>query len=134
MSIRSVCRIFASFHIPGQLTIRAGEISLAGSFQGSVSRWLCGLALVLVFAFSNSSSFAHEWYSGTRNAYTGVGCCGGHDCAPVDAARIVETIDEFIVDGRWHFNKSEAMPSRDGSYHACIWGGKPRCFFIPMNV
>jgi hypothetical protein len=22
----------------------------------------------------------------------------------------------------------------DTGYSACIWGGKPRCFFYPMNV
>ncbi|HEY7748425.1 MAG TPA: hypothetical protein VH933_07095 [Aestuariivirgaceae bacterium] len=92
--------------------------------------------LVMVFAFSvlSESSVAHDWYSGIRNAHTGVGCCGGRDCGPIDVARIVETTDQFIVDGIWRFNKSEAMPSRDGAYHACIWGGRPRCFFVPMNV
>jgi hypothetical protein len=95
------------------------------------SAWLM---MLVVFSLMSESPLAHDWYSGIRNAHTGVGCCGGHDCGPVDAARVVETADEFIVDGKWRFNKHEAMPSRDGAYHACIWGGKPRCFFVPMNV
>lgn len=74
-------------------------------------------------------------YKGLRNDKTGVGCCGGHDCAVLkDVNRVRETKDEYIVDEKWHFKKDEAMPSWDGQYHACIWGGKPRCFFYPSNV
>ena len=98
----------------------------------------------LLFAFTFiiflSPVEAHEWYSGVRNPSSGVGCCGGSDCEPInDLARIVETKDEFILDSKWHFKKSEAMPTQEWKpgetgYHACIWGGKPRCFFYPTNV
>ena len=88
------------------------------------------LALVLMLAPVS----AHDWYAGIRNPKTGWGCCGGQDCKPVDVNRVEETKDEFIVDGKWHFVKDEAMQSDDGLYHACIWGGKPRCFFFPANV
>ena len=88
------------------------------------------LALVLTLAPVK----AHSWYFDQRNPVTGWGCCGGQDCLQVDVNRVEEAKDEFIVDGKWHFAKAEAMPSPDGQYHACIWGGKPRCFFFPANV
>lgn len=83
---------------------------------------------------------AHDWYIGIRNPNSGVGCCGARDCESIkDLARIVETKDEFILDGKWHFKKSEALPAQEWKpgetgYHACIWGGKPRCFFYPTNA
>jgi hypothetical protein len=101
---------------------------------GNFNRLIRSIAIVLFLSFVSGSTVAHDWYSGIRNAHTGVGCCGGSDCGPVAAERVVETAHEYIVDGKWRFNKEEAMPSRDGAYHACIWGGKPRCFFVPMNV
>jgi hypothetical protein len=96
-------------------------------------------AFVLSFALSalvaqKSPTYSHDWYSGIRNPVTGVSCCGGQDCEPIDIGRVHETHDQFIIDGTWHFNKDEALPSQDGGYHACIWAGKPRCLFVPLNV
>jgi hypothetical protein len=90
--------------------------------------------VIIALALLITPAQSHDWYAGIRNSKTGVGCCGGDDCQPIDVSRITETEKDFIVDGRWHFPKEEAMPSIDGTYHACIWGGKPRCFFYPMNV
>jgi len=81
-----------------------------------------------------NEAFSHEFYSGIRNPVTGEGCCGGEHCKPVDVSRVEETGTEFIVDRKWHFPKDQAMPAPDGQYHACIWGGKPKCFFFPSNV
>jgi hypothetical protein len=94
-------------------------------------------AAIIVAAISGicaSQALSHSWYTGFRNPTTGVDCCGGADCTPIDVNRIVETVEEFVIDSRWHFRKDEAMPSFDGAYHACIWGGRPRCFFFPSNV
>ncbi|HEY7765191.1 MAG TPA: hypothetical protein VIB38_09400, partial [Aestuariivirgaceae bacterium] len=105
-------------------------VARPGLRAGKILQLLIALSCITLF----SPAEAHDWYSGIRNPATGVGCCGGHDCLPIAVERVVETRDEFIVDGKWRFNKDEAMPARDGQYHACIWGGKPRCFFYPMNV
>lgn len=92
---------------------------------------VCVLAVTFIIT---TMAGAHDWYSDNRNPATGVGCCGVRDCASVEVERIQQTPDEFIVDGIWHFKISEAIPSQDGGYHACIWGGKPRCFFYPTNT
>jgi hypothetical protein len=104
--------------------------------------------LVIFFA---GLAQAHDWYTGTRNPVTHIGCCGVQDCKPVsiETGEIVELENEFVVYkyGReFHFPKKEAMPSQDGQYHACMWGGpltdgqpdprllKPRCLFYPLNT
>lgn len=92
------------------------------------------LGFCAAYIIGASSAYPHDWYSGIRNGKTRVGCCGGKDCQPVDVSRVLETRDAFILDGKWTFPKDEAMPAQDGQFHACIWGGKPRCFFYPMNV
>jgi hypothetical protein len=115
------------------------------------------IALSCITLFSPAE--AHDWYSGIRNPTTGVGCCGGNDCFKVRLEWLSEDADNYIVTFpsgvdapistylrggqlQFKFPKSEAMPARhidvddpdDTGYSACIWGGKPRCFFYPMNV
>lgn len=92
------------------------------------------LILLAVAGVWSNPARSHDWYAGVRNPVTGNGCCGGDDCKPIDVSRVEETATEFIVDGKWHFNKDEAMPAQDAQYHACILGGKPRCFFVPINT
>lgn len=114
------------------------------------------LLLAFILGFIGAAMFGgirqaypHDWYSGIRNPTTGVGCCGGHDCHPLMADelnRLTEDDDNYIIDGIWKFPKDEAMPAshfhpkpdQEGripsGYHYCIWGGKPRCFFIPQST
>jgi hypothetical protein len=105
-------------------------VARPGIPAAKIPRFILAIAFIALF----SPAEAHDWYAGIRNPQTGWGCCGGQDCHPIDVGRVEETATEFIVDGKWHFIKDEAMPAQDGQYHACIWGGKPRCFFYPMNV
>lgn len=88
-------------------------------------------------------AYSHDWYSGTRNPQTGVGCCGGRDCFPLmndEINRLTEDADNYIIDGKWKFPKAEALPAKhphspdESGYSYCIWGGKPRCFFVPQNA
>lgn len=122
------------------------------------------IATFLLLTFYASGAYAHQWYSGLRNPETGVGCCGGNDCFEVPLEWLSEDNDNFIVSlpdplpvaaglsgtmaGKvYFFPKNEAMPAKgtdnrnegkDGffhsGYHACIWGGKARCFFFPTNT
>lgn len=103
-------------------------------------RWALPFVLGLVMSLMAqqcSRAHAHSWYEGIRNPKTGEGCCGMRDCFPVDVNDVVENETTYVVTVRgtpWTFPKAEAMPSPDGLYHICIWGGKARCFFFPANV
>lgn len=107
----------------------------------------------------SAPAWPHSWYSGQRNDTTGVGCCGGSDCFEVPLEWLSQDADNYIVTvpnpipnmtgfsgvfhpGPYAFPISEAQPTPhidtdDGKehsgYHACIWGGKPRCFFFPSG-
>lgn len=40
---------------------------------------------------------AHDWYSSTADPVYQSGCCGGHDCAPVDPAWISEVSEGYRI-------------------------------------
>lgn len=91
------------------------------------------------YASSHPKPGQPDPYLNARNADTGWGCCGGRDCMEVDVtkpeelARMTEDADEVVLDGKWHFPKKGSLPSFNGNYHFCIWGGKPRCLYIPTS-
>lgn len=63
------------------------------------------------------------------------GCCGEQDCKPIDVNRVQEFTYEWVVDGKWHFDKNQTgVKSPDGQYHMCIIDGVPRCLLYPVNV
>ena len=69
--------------------------------------------------------------NGHRNA-AGELCCGERDCAAlaggdvlaVAAGYRIKSIGETIP-------FAEALPSPDGRYWRCEWGGQRKCFFAP---
>lgn len=121
-------------------------------------RLLLLAALVAAFVFlAPLIAHAHSWYTQKHDPQTGVGCCGGSDCAPLvlqpgmltgevngyrlrmtlEQARHVninrlDPLDIFIPFDR-------VQPSEDGNYHLCIptYNGSTRgdfyCFFAPPN-
>ena len=93
------------------------------------------LAAVLVAATLSLAS-AHgpaEWIQrgGYKNA-AGELCCGERDCFELTSSDVSVTAAGYFV----HSTKetvpfSEALPSPDGHYWRCQWGGMRKCFFAP---
>src|SRR5436309_15555179 len=101
--------------------------------NGSVPRLV--LAAVLAAATLSLAS-AHgpaQWIQrgGYRNA-VGELCCGERDCFELSG-------DDVTITGAGYFVRSiretvpfnEALPSPDGQYWRCQWGGTRKCFFVP---
>lgn len=96
------------------------------------------------------AAFAHgpaDWISkgGYRNA-AGEQCCGENDCHEIAGAHVSVTPAGYLVDVPGYPSPhglgligaiketvpfSEALPSPDGKFWRCEWGGKRRCFFAP---
>jgi hypothetical protein len=101
--------------------------------NGGVARFT--LASVLAAATLSLAS-AHgpaEWIQrgGYRNTACEL-CCGDRDCFEIAG-------DDISITGAGYFVRSiretipfgEALPSPDGQYWRCHWGGKRKCFFAP---
>jgi hypothetical protein len=76
---------------------------------------------------------AADWINqgGYRNAI-GELCCGERDCAELAEGDVSVTAAGYYVRGLNEtvpFN--EALPSPDGRYWRCAWGGERKCFFAP---
>ena len=93
------------------------------------------LSAILIAATLSLAS-AHgpaEWIQrgGYRNA-AGELCCGDRDCFEI-------AVDDVSITGSGYFVRSiretvpfsEALPSPDGHYWRCQWGGMRKCFFAP---
>ena len=93
------------------------------------------LSAILIAATLSLAS-AHgpaEWIQrgGYRNA-AGELCCGDRDCFEI-------AVDDVSINGSGYFVRSiretvpfsEALPSPDGHYWRCQWGGMRKCFFAP---
>lgn len=99
------------------------------SLKGLRSIVLVAVALALLLP-----ALAHgpaEWIQrgGYRNA-VGELCCGERDCFEVEPVRTTAT-GYYLPGYRETIPFSEALPSRDGKYWRCQWGGARKCFFAP---
>ena len=102
--------------------------------SGGVSR--LALAAVLIAAtFSLASAHGPaEWIQrgGYRNA-AGELCCGERDCFEISGDDVTITGSGYFVRSiRETVPFSEALPSPDGNYCRCQWGGSRKCFFAPQ--
>lgn len=99
-----------------------------------------------IIAWSAQPAGAHSWYSSTSDPMTGMGCCGGTDCAPIPSDSV--KIDKDA--GGWRYLPTgELIPfyrvqqSHDFEFHRCEYTssfintkgsfrkGDTRCFFVP---
>lgn len=114
--------------------------------------------LVVIAALMSRPASAHEWYSNYRDPVWGVSCCGGHDCARVDAShvsisatgyRIVLTLEQAKAINPYATRPLDAeIPmervqiSEDGQYHICLMAAYHDddrregvfCFFAPPGT
>jgi hypothetical protein len=90
----------------------------------------------LMATASLSLASAHgpaEWIErgGYKNA-AGELCCGERDCFELaDADVSVTARGYFVKSTRETVPYAEALPSPDGRYWRCQWGGVRKCFFAP---
>lgn len=77
------------------------------------------------------------WIDRSNNK-KGERCCdSGKDCWSLAPERVKPTeggVNVTLDDGETMFVPGrEIMPSEDGKYWLCVWGGKRRCFFAPYS-
>ncbi|MGD9769470.1 MAG: hypothetical protein AB7U62_17685 [Pseudolabrys sp.] len=90
--------------------------------------------LLLAFTLCAPAAVAHDhWISrgDYRNA-AGELCCGENDCFVVTGVQHV-TLPEpgYRLPSGEFIPESETLPSPDGAYWRCEWGGARKCFFAP---
>lgn len=110
-------------------------------WSGWCGYWLALIAAyVLISGFVIRSANAHQWFSNQVNPVTEARCCNNSDCVVIETDAWWE--DEYgIIYVRWRNGATyaipadQALPSQDkeGKAAACMWGGKLRCFFMPVN-
>jgi hypothetical protein len=99
------------------------------------SGWRLVLAAVLA-ASTMSLASAHgpaQWIQdgGYRNA-VGELCCGERDCFELSSEDVgVTAAGYFVRSTSETVPFSEALPSPDGRFWRCQWGGARKCFFAP---
>lgn len=61
-------------------------------------------------------------------------CCGERDCFVIPSPDIAVTAAGYLIKSiKETVPYSEAMPSPDGQYWRCAWGGTRKCFFSPPH-
>lgn len=81
-----------------------------------------------------SICYAHDHWINKGGYKNGAGelCCGERDCWVVHAHHVSLPAPGYRVfeTGEW-VPEGEALPSQDGQFWRCAWGGKRKCFFAP---
>ena len=92
------------------------------------------LAAIMTFSLADAHGPA-EWINrgGYKNT-AGELCCGERDCAELATDDVkITAAGYFVASIRETVPFSEALPSPDGHYWRCHWGGMRKCFFAPPS-
>src|SRR5689334_24890749 len=98
------------------------------------------LALAALMATATLSlASAHgpaEWIQrGNNKNAAGELCCGERDCLELADADVSVTAGGYFVKSISEtVPYSETLPSPDGHYWRCHWGGTRKCFFAPPGT
>lgn len=116
------------------------------------------LAAAWVYLLTLIPAHAHDWYSSAKDPIYSSSCCGGHDCAPINAEWVREVPEGYRVtmtteqaqtinpsaaapvDAVVPWSRVQSPPKADHLFYACIYDRDrtlPRrgviCFFAtPM--
>ena len=99
----------------------------------TVKRLALGSVLVATTLSLASAHGPAEWIQrgGFKNA-AGELCCGERDCFELATDDVSVTAGGYYVRSvRETVPFNEALPSPDGRYWRCQWGGSRKCFFAP---
>lgn len=106
-----------------------------------------GWAIAAAVLVITSSAAAHDsWINeGQYKNSAGMLCCGDNDCGLLDRDAVKEVSGGYAVHGFATINPgsensrrirvdqtipfAESIPSPDGEFWICIWGGARKCFF-----
>lgn len=96
------------------------------------------LLIVLFTIGSCSPVFAHgdaDWINqgGYRNS-VGQFCCGEKDCHVTTAQSVSLPAYGYRLPDGLFIPLSQTLPSPDGQYWICAWGGQWKCFFAPPGM
>jgi hypothetical protein len=101
--------------------------------------WSIVIGALLLLLLSLPHARAHDyWADHTRvDPQTKQLCCGESDCKELSEEDIQETGAGWEIkapDGSLQqVDRNRVMPSPDGHFWGCYWGGEYKCFFAPMN-
>ena len=104
------------------------------SYGGVTRLTLATIAMTAMLSLASAHGPA-EWIQrgGYKNA-AGELCCGDRDCFELSSSDVsVTPAGYFVHSTRETVPFNEALPSPDGHYWRCQWGGARKCFFAPPS-
>jgi hypothetical protein len=101
--------------------------------NGSVRRLvLAGVLAASTLSLASAHGPAQWIQDGAYRNAVGELCCGERDCFELSNEDVgITSTGYFVRSIRETVPFSEALPSPDGRFWRCQWGGARKCFFAP---